>query len=297
MATYVPDSLAPSHCITAPIPPDQFADTVRLLVLQQYKHYRPADDFTLTFAGATPSHISALDQVIIENSRFIDEDNAIDEANRSTYADQEVSLNHCHINYYGLTSGLLVVKMPGWDHERLAREITYCIVARADKMGLKDVLLDIGAARIKPASQGGKCKEPDSLFVPTPPRQLSDCGCTPSFAIEVGTSESLLKLRRDKDWWFDNTTSDEGVNTVLLVKRFSRHLQLELWQRGGNTPTSVVEVRSTTVGETGSERRWIATGPMIIPFEPILLREKGPGEVDFVLDEDFLAKLAPKVIW
>ena len=185
--------------------------------------------------------------------------------------------------------------MPGRDHERLVGEITGYLTHQIHQMGLQEALENLGATRITPVNQGGACKESDSTY---PPRLSRQMGQSPSLAIEVGVKQSLQDLRGAKDWWFDMTPPGEGVNLVLLIKCFSRHLRIECWIRGNPEP-NLVEVRLDSWSGSpldGTTPAWIATGPMDLPFEPVMIRPKEAGERDFVLEEEFLSKLAQKVL-
>ncbi len=80
-----------------------------------------------------------------------------------------------------------------------------------------------------------------------------------------------------------------GPKIVLIVKMFSDWLELELWRRGESKPsTSVTVIRATEADSSP----WTAGTAISIPFEDIMLREKRPGEADFVLSQHFLTNLA-----
>ena len=279
---------APSYTALDPIPPDQFVSTCRDLISQYGCSYQ--EEVTLYFSGITPAHIAALDGATEYTAN-----EPIDQAGHQAQVSAvEPSLRHSRITYSG-NPGLLAIKMPGRKHERIIGRLIAYLNRQISQMGLEDSLENMSASRITPANQGGACKEGDITYLPQPSRQMNQC---PSLAIEIGLAQSLPELHDAKDWWFDMTPPEEGVNVVLLVKCFLEDIRFECWIRGNPEP-SIVEVRRGSVpgSQPGLTRRaWVATGPMAIPFELVMLRPKEAGEGDFVLEEGFLAELAQQVL-
>ena len=276
MATYIPSPGAPSHTATDPISLDQFVSTVRLLVSQHYCCRQ--DEFTLSFSGITPAYIEALD----EAAGYTD--------NKAREPADEPSLRKCHITYSG-TSGFLTIKMPSTKQQRLAGGIGGHLIRQMYRMGLQDTVETLGPVRITSVTQEGACIEGDMTFLPRPQRQTSQ---SPSLAIEIGITQSLPDLHAAKDRWFDMTPPGGGVNVVLLAKQFATHLRVECWTRGNPEP-SIAEVRQGSGPSGESDWAWIVTGPVVIPFEPVMIRLKEAGEDDFVLNEDVLVELAERV--
>ncbi len=99
-------------------------------------------------------------------------------------------------------------------------------------------------------------KQTLALF-PSPARTLDEF---PSLVVEIGVDETLEELRANKNWWFDHTPPEDGVNIVLLVKQFKNCLLVERWNRDDILPSGVASVvrRRCTPGSSGgyAEVHW-----------------------------------------
>ncbi len=81
-------------------------------------------------------------------------------------------------------------------------------------MGSKSVLVSTGSTRYEPLDGIGKCKG-DSGVRPRPLRPRGNE--FPPLVIESGNSESLKRLYKDRDWWFDNSPPGGLLGDVKVV--------------------------------------------------------------------------------
>jgi hypothetical protein len=148
------------------------------------------------------------------------------------------------ITFFGDEIGLLFFRMTGPVHECAHAELFKEIQDIISRMNLKRYYTAAAASRYK--GNGTKEKEGDSGIRPDPPRWAGNH--YPTLVIEAGDSESLLRLYRDKDWWFDNSspTLPQGdVRIVLLVKAYktTKRLVIEQWHRlFYQSPSASVEI-------------------------------------------------------
>ncbi len=228
-------------------------------VVNAWAKKEDSEEHKLVFYLATPAHVTVLKRVPVR------------------------------LAYFGAhRSGLLFVRKVGREPDRVHRDIAHRLNWQRHQMGVERVFWDASCTRLGPRT----CPVCDPSLDDFPPFRMRTF---PSLVVEAGYDTATEPLRSLKDWWFHNTPTGSGVAMVLLVRICvaSRELELELWHRNAAVPSSIVTVFSAGGGASG----WIATGPMTIPFESVVLRPKDTRNCDFVLDQPHLAALAAYVFF
>jgi len=200
------------------------------------------------------------------------------------------------ITFFGDEVGLVFFRILGPVHETAHLLVFDEIRVIIFQMGLQRKSIPTGSAEFK--GTGMKNKQGDSGLRPDPPRSAGIQ--YPTLVIEAGDSESLPRLYKDKDWWFNNSspTLPRGdVRIVLLIKVYPRtkRIVIEQWHRSFyQSPSARVEIKPHPHKPFSLDDNscWIVEGaPMVIPFQEVFLRPAQGQETDIVLAEDFLADL------
>ncbi|KAL2181466.1 uncharacterized protein P884DRAFT_190573 [Thermothelomyces heterothallicus CBS 202.75] len=209
--------------------------------------------------------------------------------------------------YYASTQ-VLVIAVPTTVHERLHRSLDMIFISKLTQSGLSGRWGPIGATTLRTHGHpGGDGGEGDSTGGPFPERGGRDNW--PTLVIEAGYSESLHRLRQDMRWWFD--ASMHQVKIVLLAKfdRSEGQISLEKWEeepqavRSGATTTRsfgrLVPVQRQRIVITQDATRPglfnVVSGPLILSFRLLFLRDPGPGEEDIVFGIPDLQSYATRV--
>ncbi|KAK3364028.1 hypothetical protein B0T25DRAFT_597734 [Lasiosphaeria hispida] len=199
------------------------------------------------------------------------------------------------ITFFGDEIGLVFFKMIQPVHEFAHLCLFLNIHELLFMMGLSEKYVPVGSSTYK--GIGTRQKEGDSGIRPNPPRSAGNQ--FPTLAIEAGNSESLPRLHRDKDWWFDNSPPNQpegDVKVVLLIKvyRPTKRIVIEQWYRYSQSPyaTVVITPHPHKPFSLQDNSYWVVQGaPMVIPFQDVFLRPSEGQETDIVLTEDFFANM------
>ena len=121
---------------------------------------------------------------------------------------------------------------------------------------------------------GTKKKRGDSGIRPKPPRRSGKH--YPTLVIEAGNSESLPRLHKDRDWWFDNSPPNQpegDVKTVLLIKVYEKtnRVVVAQWHRSFyQYPTAeiVIAPHPDKPFSVHDSSHWVVQGaPLVISFQ------------------------------
>ncbi len=257
------------------IPGIDYLATIKRLADEQYRQLDtdPSAQDTLIFYGATPAQVD-----------FI------------------VKLGYPgRITYFGEDrNGLLFFRMLTRYHEYPHLNLLTHFHSQATRMNRGKSLDSTGTAQYE-SIHGGKYKQGDSGVLPYPLRYGKSL---PTLVIECGSNESLPRLHKDRDWWFDNSvprSQREDVKIVITIKvsRLTCCLLIEQWHRqhNGKATQSITISAKDPKQLSFNLRNWqshwqIKGGPLVVSFRDIFLQEPGLYERNFVIEEEELVSLA-----
>ncbi|KAJ9202435.1 hypothetical protein DTO164E3_1024 [Paecilomyces variotii] len=195
---------------------------------------------------------------------------------------------------YDRNTRLLLVRMPASNEHEIARSaFDYVMSRKREAMGLSMALLSgLNATRY---GDDGSSKQPDGLYFPArPPRSRTPSRDWPTVVLEVAVSEGPSKLMSDVRWWIRQHQGATGIVLTLRVDRNTPQITLEKWTRGAQGhPQQEVSI---TITKRANNTVRIENGPLIIPFEQILLRSPAePREGDIVFDNQDLELIANQI--
>jgi hypothetical protein len=129
------------------------------------------------------------------------------------------------ILYDGREEILIVKLMVGVMHEGVAHEFASMFDLKLGVLGVRASLVATGSTTF--GRRGGRSKEADVGYKPISREMQHEW---PSFAIEVGESESLAVLRRDAAFWITNSDQRTRIVIVLSINRRDRQILVERWE-------------------------------------------------------------------
>ncbi|KNG86654.1 hypothetical protein ANOM_005674 [Aspergillus nomiae NRRL 13137] len=207
------------------------------------------------------------------------------------------------------TVGIIKI-IPGYSHECPTQDFAMAINDQLAAMGVRrNDRTWGGGTTYSPTCNTGK--EANEIFTPFNRRPFRGIVDWPTLVIETGARESYRKLQEDVRWWFENSSGRVRIAIVIIVhKDFMRFEQWQLVPHTSTTnaptpltrrysnqscpqvpnvsgaaqpvhtqrPYSAQEVLITPDSVTGA--------PMIIPFEALYDRGRGPTETDVILTAD-----------
>ncbi|KAK3364030.1 hypothetical protein B0T25DRAFT_529065 [Lasiosphaeria hispida] len=199
------------------------------------------------------------------------------------------------ITFFGDEIGLVFFKLVDIVHEFAHLYLSINIYELLFMIGLENKYVPVGSSTYK--GIGMQQKEGDSGIRPNPPRSAGNQ--FPTLVIEAGNGESLPRLHRDKDWWFDNSPPNQpegDVKIVLLIKvyRPTKRIVIEQWYRYSQSPYATVLITPHPHKPFSllDSSHWVVQGaPMVIPFQDVFLRPSEGQETDIVLTKDFFADM------
>lgn len=212
---------------------------------------------------------------------------------------------------YSPSLQILIITIPGQPHEEAASSFESMIVTLAQKMNVNRRIAKCGATLVDAPDRS---KQADRSWKPA--RQGREF---PKVALEVGFSETTLKLERDIAWWINGSKREVRMGITVDIKRGSSHIEIKSWTpalepslryiyatAGGrqvvdrciNDPPSPRMAQRILIkrGRDGSSPT-VEGGPLTIPFYALLLDEPGEGEGDFVLTAEMLLHDLAEPVW
>ncbi|KGO74461.1 hypothetical protein PITC_021550 [Penicillium italicum] len=212
---------------------------------------------------------------------------------------------------YSPSLQILILTIPSQPHEEAASDFEALIVRRAGEMNVNRRIAKCGATLVDTPERN---KQADRSWKPA--RQGREF---PTVVLEVGFSETSLKLERDIAWWINGSKGEVRMGITIDIKRGSHSIEIKSW-----TPAFEPSLRNiyiTASGRQVSDRRienpppprmtgriLITRGrdgsnptmegePLTIPFHTLLLDEPGEGEGDFVFTAEMLLHDLAEPVW
>jgi hypothetical protein len=178
----------------------------------------------------------------------------------------------------------LIIKVSTTAHQVVARGFGDDLVIRCSQMGLpRREYTSIGSARFTGTSTS---KEADETFKPASlrPHKLD----WPTLVLEVGGSESLLKLRNDARWWLSNSRGQVNIVLIFHINQGTKTMLIEKWEtipatggpvtRSNQPPTQIpTQIQAITIDQNN-----ITGAPLTLHFHGIFLRQPNPPEQNLV---------------
>lgn len=205
------------------------------------------------------------------------------------------------VTFFGNDSGLLFFKMSSMVSSSAQNFLHRRIVGWGVQMGLE---LAYWPYAVQTHKQKDQQKQIDWSVQPLPLRGSGNH--FPTVVIEQGSSQ--MGLRKEKDWWFENSPPDHpqgDVKMVVLIKldRPAKSITVEVWDRD-NVQVQTVTITPHPEESLSTEVRppwrfplegscWVVKGgPLVIPFESVFLRPKKTKETDLVIDDPTFVMMA-----
>ncbi|KAJ9297380.1 hypothetical protein DTO271G3_4673 [Paecilomyces variotii] len=194
---------------------------------------------------------------------------------------------------YDRDTCLLLVKMPASNEHEIARSaFEYIMGMKRRAMGLSITLLSgLNATRY---GDDGSSKQPDGQYFPArPPQSRTPSRDWPTVVLEIAVS-GPSKLMSDVRWWTRQHKGATGIVLTLGVDRNTPKITLEKWTRGAQGRPQ--QENSIIITKRANDTVRIENGPLIIPFEQILLRSPAePREGDIVFNNQDLEEIANQI--
>ncbi|KAJ5801088.1 uncharacterized protein N7518_003156 [Penicillium psychrosexuale] len=186
---------------------------------------------------------------------------------------------------FDLAANLLLVKMVTIIHSDIGQFVNLALTRVITQMGLAACVRFYAGATIR---EEGRGKEGDQGWGPLPaPQGFPD---KPTVTLEVGVSESHMKLRGDVEWWLHPAKGNVNTTVTIKVDRMRPRLMIDRWERidGGVQSTQQIEI-SKVNGQMEFTNDFLT-----IPFETLFLRQPAGNENDITLDRETLQELADR---
>jgi hypothetical protein len=186
---------------------------------------------------------------------------------------------------FDLAANLLLVKMVTIIHSDIGQFVNLALTRVITQMGLAANVRFYAGATIREEGCG---KEADQGWGPLPvPQGFLD---KPTVTLEVGVSESHIKLRRDVEWWLHPARGNVNTTITIKVDRKRHRLMIDRWERiaGVVQTTQQIEI-SKFNGQMELTNHFLT-----IPFESLFLRQPTGNENDITLDRETLQELADR---
>ncbi|KAJ5319990.1 hypothetical protein N7508_000273 [Penicillium antarcticum] len=196
---------------------------------------------------------------------------------------------------YSPKTNILVVKMPLPAHEQASIAFDDTLKLALQEMDLHKAIYSWGRTRL--TSGDGITKEADGGWSPRrPPRGASK---RPSVVIEVASSETSGKLRRDAHYWVDPARGQ--ANMAIAVKVYAKKTQITIEQWEWNSQLSrPISKSCLTIKKSGDKIHFHPDQPtpqLLIPFHLLFRRPaENNRECDIVFSTQELVEFAT-VVW
>ncbi|KAJ5826699.1 hypothetical protein N7447_003462 [Penicillium robsamsonii] len=186
---------------------------------------------------------------------------------------------------FDIAANLLLVKMVTIIHSDIGQFVNLALTRVITQMGLAACVRFYAGATIR---EEGRGKEGDQGWGPIPvPQGFSD---KPTVTLEVGVSESHVKLRRDVDWWLHPAKGNANTTVTIKVDRKRPRLMIDRWERIDGVVQSTQQIEISKV----NGQIVMANDSLTIPFESLFLRQPAGNETDITLDRETLQELADR---
>ncbi|KAF2463840.1 uncharacterized protein BDR25DRAFT_161120, partial [Lindgomyces ingoldianus] len=216
------------------------------------------------------------DQYLVFQPVTVNELDKID--NQRSEVGKGIRLTHC------ADIETLIIKVPTAAHEVVARGFGIDLAIRCSQMGVpRREYTSVGSTRFTGTSTS---KEADEVFKPATlrPHTLD----WPTLVLEVGVSESLLKLRNDARWWLSNSRGHVNIVLIFHINRGTKTMLIEKWEtipatggpvtRSNQPPAQIpTQIQAITIDQNN-----VTGAPLTLHFHGIFLRQPNLPEQDLV---------------
>ncbi|KAJ5423048.1 hypothetical protein N7445_011156 [Penicillium cf. griseofulvum] len=186
---------------------------------------------------------------------------------------------------FDLAANLLLVKMVTIIHSDIGQFVNLALSRIITQMGLAACVRFYAGATIREVGRG---KEGDQGWGPLPvPRGFPD---KPTVTLEVGVSESHIKLQRDVHWWLHPAKGSANTTVTIKVDRKRPRLMIDRWERIDGVIQSTQQIEVSKV----NGRMEMTNDSLTIPFESLFLRQPAGNEDDITLDRETLQELGDR---
>lgn len=204
--------------------------------------------------------------------------------------------NPCHAKIsYNPATNILVVKMPEATHEQAAIAFDDMLKLALKPLGLEREILSWGAARLTAAD--GTSKEADGGWSPRrPPRGAPK---RPSMVLEVGSSETSAKLRRDAHYWVDPARGKADMAIGVKVYAKKPQITIDQWEWNSQLSRPIQKAHLTIMKSHGKVYfdPDQPTPQLLIPFDLLFRRPaENNKERDIVVPAQELVEFAT-LVW
>lgn len=211
---------------------------------------------------------------------------------------------------YSPSLKVLILKMPSHPNEEAAGKFEAMLATLADHMGVRRRISHLGSSRVDGED---RAKQADRSWMP-----VRTQGQFPSVVLEVGYTETAVKLETDIAWWVRQPGGRIKMGITIDIKRGSHNIEIKSWilarpftkhdyiaasgrqvvnrETSLQPPLRIAQKIVIKKGGNGKEPT-IEGGSLIIPFESLLLCEPGEGEDNCVFTEDILIHDIADFIW
>ncbi|KAJ5825471.1 hypothetical protein N7474_002609 [Penicillium riverlandense] len=206
--------------------------------------------------------------------------------------------------FYNHDTRQLLVKLVATPHEIAERTLEFGVNAELLSMGLATSVVLTGSGRIR----GNACsKEPDGTW-----RHKSlPAGRTtewPSVVIETGVSEGWTQLKRDAEWWINNSHGQVKLVILIRANKSLPEIKYETIISGAPSPAlrsgrvryqclprqSIVQSRP--VNQPGAPITTVGVTPLVVKFDEIFLRQPAPPEHDIHVSLQWMEHIS-RTVW
>lgn len=196
-------------------------------------------------------------------------------------------LSRPHRYSFDLVANLLLVKMVTILYSDISQFFNLALMRLITQMGLAANVRFYAGATISEEGEGGG-KEADQGWGPLPvPQGFPN---RPTVTLEVGVSESHIKLRRDMEWWLHPAKGNVNTAFTIKVDRKCPRVMIDRWER----IDGVVQNTEQTEISMVNGQIHLTNDSLTIPFEFLFLRPPTGNETDITLDRQTLEELAER---
>lgn len=201
---------------------------------------------------------------------------------------------HYRLSYSPRTR-ILVIKMPHHVHNQAAEEFNYMLRLALQPMNLDRAISAWGNTTLTDGD--GTTKEPDEGWSPRrPPRGAPK---RPTVILEVASSETSAKLRRDCHYWVDPARGQATMAIGIKVHAKKPQITIEQWV-WNSEHARPIQKPSLTLTKSKGKVRFDPDHPppqLVIPFSHLFRRPaEGNIEHDIVFKTQELVEFAT-LVW
>jgi hypothetical protein len=192
---------------------------------------------------------------------------------------------------------LLVVKMPVPAHEQAAAEFGHTLISALQERGLQKAVFSWGSTTL--TDENGTRKEADGGWGPRRPPHGAPK--RPSVVLEVASSETPAKLRRDAHYWVDPAKGQANIAFTVKVHNKIPQITIQRWEWNSEVSRPIRKTDLTITKSRSDGKVHFNPGQptpqLLIPFHLLFRRPaENHRERDIVFGTQDLVELAT-LVW